>query len=105
MDVRFTPSARTQFIEAITTIRRHNPSAARKFRERAGKSLHRLRRFPESGAPVQEFPDLPFREVYVTPYRFFYRIAHGAVWVVAVWHGAQIPREPQTPPKPATGEG
>jgi len=104
MDVKFTHSARVQFLAAIATIRRQSPIAARKFRDRAGKSLHRLRRFPQSGSPVQEFPDLPFREVFVTPYRFFYRVAHGAVWVVAVWHGAQIPSEPQAPPRPTGDE-
>jgi plasmid stabilization system protein ParE len=41
-----------------------------------------------------EFPDLPFREVIVKPYRFFYRIKDKAVWIVAVWHGAQLPDQP-----------
>jgi hypothetical protein len=31
----------------------------------------------------------------VAPYRFFYRVADKTVWVVAVWHGAQIPEEPR----------
>ena len=43
---------------------------------------------------VPEFPDLPYREVIVEPYRFFYRIEEATVWVVAVWHGAQPPEEP-----------
>jgi plasmid stabilization system protein ParE len=43
---------------------------------------------------VPEFPDLPYREVIVSPYRFFYRITEATVWVVAVWHGAQPPQEP-----------
>jgi hypothetical protein len=30
----------------------------------------------------------------VAPYRLFYRIAGETVWVVSVWHGAQIPKEP-----------
>lgn len=41
-----------------------------------------------------EFPDLPFREAVVPPYRFFYRRERNAIWVVAVWHGAQQPKEP-----------
>jgi len=28
------------------------------------------------------------------PYRFFYRVKGGTVWVVAAWHGAQIPDAP-----------
>ncbi|MEK6590372.1 MAG: type II toxin-antitoxin system RelE/ParE family toxin, partial [Nitrospinota bacterium] len=42
----------------------------------------------------QEFPDLPFREVIVVPYRFFYHVKGKTVWIVAVWHGAQAPKEP-----------
>ncbi len=46
----------------------------------------------DSGLP--EFPDLPFREVIATPYRFFYRVKGDRVWVAATWHGAQLPDEP-----------
>ena len=94
MDVLFTPSARGQFLNAVGTIRRHNRAAARKFRQQAGKALERLTRFPNSGVAVVEFPDLPYREVYVKPYRFFYRVRDEAVWVVAVWHAAQMPDDP-----------
>jgi plasmid stabilization system protein ParE len=44
---------------------------------------------------VPEFLDLPYREVIVPPYRFFYRLKEAAVWVVAVWHGAQPPQKPR----------
>ena len=57
--------------------------------------LRRPERFPESGRVLPEFADLPYREVIVGPSRFFYRIAGKTVWVVAVWHGAQIPAEPR----------
>ena len=93
-EVRFTPTARDQFLAALAYIRGENPSAALALRQRAGKSLSRLRQFPESGRVLPEFPDLPFREVIVPPYRFFYRVKSDTVWVVAVWHGAQLPEEP-----------
>ena len=32
-----------------------------------------------------EFPELPYREVYIKPYRFFYRIREDKVWMVALW--------------------
>jgi plasmid stabilization system protein ParE len=92
--VRFTPTGRAQFLAAIAYIRRENPAAAARFRQRAEQALRRLEQFPESGRVVPEFPDLPYREVIVPPYRFFYRIKEAAVWVVAVWHGAQPPEEP-----------
>lgn len=63
-------------------------------RQRAEASLSRLSEFPESGRVLPELPDLPFREVIVPPYRFFYRVKADAVWVVAVWRDAQLPDEP-----------
>ena len=94
MRVRFTPTGRAQFLAALAYIRRENPPAAMRFRQRAEQTLRRLEQFPESGRVVPEFPDLPYREVIVSSYRFFYRIKEVTVWVVAVWHGAQPPEEP-----------
>lgn len=94
MKVRFTPSARAQFFAAIAYIYRENPAAAIAFRHKAEKTLSRLRKFPQSGRMLPEFPELPFREVIVAPYRFFYRVKGKNVWIVAVWHDAQLPAEP-----------
>jgi toxin ParE1/3/4 len=92
--VRFTPTARDQFLAALTYIQGDNPLAATAMRQRAGESLARLRDYPESGRVLPEFPRLPFREVVVPPYRFFYRVKSDTVWIVAVWHGTQLPDEP-----------
>lgn len=94
MKVLFTPSGRKQFLDAIAYIYQENPPAAITFHRKAEKVLSRLRKFPESGRPLPEFPDLPFREIIVTPYRFFYRVKGKTVWIVAAWHGAQLPKEP-----------
>ena len=94
MKILFTPTGRRQFLEAIAYIHRDDPSAAACFREKVAKALSPLGTFPESGRVLPEFPDLPFREVIVKPYRFFYRIKDKAVWIVAVWHGAQLPDQP-----------
>jgi plasmid stabilization system protein ParE len=94
LKILFTPTARHQFLEAIAYIHRDNPSAAINFRQSAEKTLSRLKRFPESGRKLPEFQDLPFREVIVRPYRFFYRVEDKTVWVIAVWHSAQLPDEP-----------
>ncbi len=94
MQLRFTPSGRAQFLAAVAYIRADDPAAAKRFRARAEKVLRRLERFPQSGRVIPEFPDLPHREVIVAPYRFFYRVAAKTVWVVAVWHAAQLPRTP-----------
>jgi toxin ParE1/3/4 len=92
--VRFTPSARAHFLSALAYIRRDNPRAAANFRKRAEAVLRRLEDFPNSGRVIPEFPELSYREVIITPYRFFYRVKGETVWVIAVWHGAQIPEEP-----------
>jgi toxin ParE1/3/4 len=94
LKVLFTPSGRKQFLDAVAYIYRENPTAAVAFRRKAEKVLSRLRKFPQSGRVLPEFPDLPFREVIVPPYRFFYRVKEKTVWIVAVWHGAQLPDEP-----------
>jgi plasmid stabilization system protein ParE len=92
--VRFTPSARVQFLEGLEYIRRDNPAAARNLRDRSEAALRRLEEFPESGRSIPEFPELPHREVIVRPWRFFYRVVGATVWIVAVWHGARIPDAP-----------
>jgi len=94
LKVLFTPSGRKQFLAAVAYIYRENPTAAITFRRKAEKVLSRLREFPQSGRVLPEFPDLPFREVIVIPYRFIYRVKGKTVWIVAVWHGAQLPEEP-----------
>jgi plasmid stabilization system protein ParE len=92
--LRFTPCGRIQFLQAVAYILRDNPQAAVQFRKRAERALRRLRRYPESGRLIPEFPDLPFREVIVPPYRFFYRREGSTIWVVACGHGAQLPTGP-----------
>jgi toxin ParE1/3/4 len=94
--IQFTPSARRQFLGALQYIRRDDPRAASNFRKKAEQRLRRLERFPDSGRVVPEFPELPFREVIVPPYRFFYRTDRRKVWIVAVWHGAQLPDGPSS---------
>ena len=94
MKVQFTPSARSQFLSALSHIRRDKPSAAVNFRNRTEEILRRLENFPESGRIIPEFPELPYREVIISPYRFFYKAKGDTVWIVAVWHGARIPKAP-----------
>ena len=96
MKVKFTPSAKTQFLSTLSYIRKDKPSAAIHFRKRAEKILRRLEVFPESGRIIPEFPELPYREVIISPYRFFYKIKDDVVWIVAVWHGAQLPKGPSS---------
>ncbi len=95
MKILFTPTGRRQFLEAVTYIYRDKPSAAISFRQKSEKSLSQLKKFPDSGRSIPEFPELPFREVIVSSYRFFYKVKNDTIWIVAVWHGAQLPDEPE----------
>jgi len=90
----FTPTGREQFLAAPAYIRRDHPEAAKALRKKVETELRRLLAFPHSGRFLSEFPDLPYREVAVSPYRFFYLATGSVIWVVAVWHSAQMPEEP-----------
>ena len=93
MRIRFTDSARTQFLAGLAYIHADRPSAAVRLRKRAELALRRLAEFPESGRVIPEFPELPYREVVVPPLRFFYLVKGETVWIVAVWHSAQMPEK------------
>ena len=80
----------------LSCIHKDKPSAAVNLRNCAGRILRRLADFPGSVRIIPEFPDLPFREVFTSPYRFFYRIKEDTVWIAAVSHGGQLPDEPIT---------
>ncbi|MBW2557932.1 MAG: type II toxin-antitoxin system RelE/ParE family toxin [Deltaproteobacteria bacterium] len=95
MKVRFTPSARAQFLYALAYIQKDKTSAASSFRDHSETVLRRLEDFSESGRIIPEFPDLPYREVIISPHRFFYKIKDDVVWIVAVWHGAQLLKQPR----------
>ncbi len=84
MKVKFTSSAGTQFLSALSCIRKDKPSAAINFRNKSEKILQRLEDYPESGRIVPEFPELTYREVVISPYRFFYKTKGDVVWIVAV---------------------
>ena len=84
MKVQFSPSARIQFLSALSYIRRDKPPAAVRFRNRAEKILRRLEDLPESGRIIPEFPELPYWEVVISPYRRCYEIKVDVVWIVAV---------------------
>ena len=94
MRLRFTPTARKQFLSAVAYIHQDKLLAAINFRQKVEQGRKRLEMYPSSGRKLSEFPDLPFREVIISPYRFFYRVKGKTVWVVAAWHVAQVPTEP-----------
>ena len=93
MRIRFTDSARTQFLAGLAYIREDRRGAAVRLRKRPELVLRRLSEFPESRRVIPEFPELPYREVIVPPFRFFYLVKGETVWIVGVWHSAQMPQK------------
>jgi plasmid stabilization system protein ParE len=65
--VRFAPSARREFLEALDFVEHDSPAAAEAMLTRSVEGLAQLRQPPESGRVIPEFPDLPYREVIVNP--------------------------------------
>ena len=94
MKIRFTLTAQAQLKSAVDYIRRDRPSAASSFAAKAKQRLKRLQRYPNSGRKVPEYPESQVREVVVSPYRFFYQLRGKTVWILAVWHEAQLPDDP-----------
>ena len=94
MRVGFTAAAQRQLRNALNRIAADRPAAALGLLERVDSGLRRLERFPDSGRLVPEFPDTPYREIIVRPYRIFYRCDGEDLIVVAVWHWAQLPGIP-----------
>lgn len=94
MRVRFTPLADRQYLEALRYIRSKNPAGALTMMHRAEAVIAQLRLHPYSGHPIPEYPDLPHRELPVSPYRFFHRVVDDTVWITAVWHARQEPGRP-----------
>lgn len=94
MRVRLTPSARAQLTAARNYIRTHNLIAAQRFRDEVARRLRQIGVLPAIGPTIPEAPDGPTRQILIGKYRFFYRADGDTIWIVAVWHGAQLASPP-----------
>ena len=99
MQIKFTATAIDRWTAALSYLTERNPAAALRLFNKVQASLGRLRTFPLLGSSVREYQHLPIREIIVEPYRFFYQAdrQRSIIWIVDVWHGAQLPDEPQLP--------
>ena len=94
MLVKYTRLAEAAYLEAVSYLRERNPSAARDFVLEVRKREEQLLAFPLSGSYVPEFPTSVYKQVFVKPYRFFYRVEDDTVWIVAIYYERQIPAAP-----------
>lgn len=99
MKLRYNRRATERYTAILVYLAEQNSAAALRFFNKAEAALGRLQRFPTLGHYTREYGHLAVREVIVEPYRFFYFIdePRRTVWVIDVWHGAQLPDEPQLP--------
>jgi len=96
MRLRFTPSAQREFLDVIDYIRRDRPIAAERFRQKVERILRRLETFPESGPRIPELRIFHTVRSSCGPAVSSTKVAKAddTVWIVAVWHGAQVPDKP-----------
>lgn len=99
MKIDLTPTARTRLRELTIHLVAENPFAAEKMLRTIDQAISRLERFPYLGHPVPEFPDMRLRQLIVHPYRIFFVVheSQKTVWIVDLWHGAQLPSRPKLP--------
>ena len=62
---------------------------------RADVVTAQLREHPHSGHAIPEYPNLPHRQLPVSPYPFLYRVVDDTGWIVAVWRARQLSEEPE----------
>jgi len=99
MLVGYLDEAEARIEEIIAQLHAVNPFAASRFLQSLERAHERMARYPRSGHRIPEFPQHQCREFVLSPYRFFYFVdeARQMIWIVDVWHGAQLPMAPQLP--------
>jgi len=85
MNVLLTISGRWQLRAAVEAILRRDREQASQFRAEVESLLADPRAIERRGAPLPEFTDLPFREVPINGYRFFFRSEGETLWLAGVW--------------------
>jgi toxin ParE1/3/4 len=66
-----------------------NPGAAMSMVSKVLDTVDRLILFPNSGSKPAEIKHLPYRQIFVSPCRIFYRITDENIYIVLVMRGEQ----------------
>jgi toxin ParE1/3/4 len=103
MNLRFSAPAEAAYAAAFFYLFERSPTAALRFEQEVERAFDRVGRHPNLGHYIPEYPAAPYKEIIVLSHRFFYRVVKQTIWVVGVWHGAQIPAEPWLPEMGADG--
>lgn len=67
-----------------------NLRAARELVKRVFARVELLEKFPHLGRVPPEIPDLPYRQLVVSPCRIFYRIGRKAIHIIHVLRGERF---------------
>jgi plasmid stabilization system protein ParE len=99
MRVGYSEDAAARLEEIIEHFFSVNPFAASRFLVNLERAHARVCKFPRSGSRLRQFSHQEFREFIVRPYRFFYYVEERRkmIWIVDVWHSAQVPAQPREP--------
>ena len=90
MKTVLTDSGRRQLCTAVEAIHRRDRDRAQRFRAKIESLLTGPVEIGQQGTPLPEFADLPFREVRIDGYRFFFRADGNTLWLVGVWNARDV---------------
>ncbi|MFA6956277.1 MAG: type II toxin-antitoxin system RelE/ParE family toxin [Thermoanaerobaculia bacterium] len=88
VEVVWTDEARSWLRDIFDYIAASNPVAAARVIEGVLERAESLRRFPESGAPIETSSSSELRMLLYGHYRIVYRIVPAGVEIIGVFHGA-----------------
>ncbi len=80
--LNWTDPALLDLDEIAEYIALDNPNAASKYVQTVFEKVQRLENYPNSGKPIAELPNYPYREIVVPPCRIFYRIEEGNIYIL-----------------------
>jgi toxin ParE1/3/4 len=90
MRVRYTFRAQSDLDAIFTYLDQRSPAAARSVKERIERRIARLADFPFM-APATDEPGICELTILQYPYKVYYEVAGGEVWILHIRHTAQRP--------------
>lgn len=102
LEIRWQRAALQKLRQTQAYLLEHSPAAARRLRGLMTLAFLRLLRHPDIGAQIRECPGSPARQIIVGDYRVFFWVdrPRKTLWILDLWHGAQLARSPELPADP-----
>ena len=88
--IQWTEPAREDLRQIHSYIVRDSRQYASRMIARIKKAVQGIRRFPLSGARVDEWDQEDLREIFVDNYRVIYRVTDDVILVLTVVHGSRL---------------